>query len=84
MDYDRYVYIVDYWVPFPTSEYGGLLIYVAETDDQAVNMIIEDTSDYRKERYPDFEERIRSCVEEAEKIPAAEGANFGYVDGFVT
>jgi len=28
----KYLYIVDYWVPFPSSEYGGLINVIAEND----------------------------------------------------
>ena len=35
----KYVYIMDYWVPFPTSEYGGVLTIIAENDDEVYNLI---------------------------------------------
>ena len=28
----KYLYVVDYWVPFPASEYGGLVTLIAEND----------------------------------------------------
>jgi len=28
----KYLYIVDYWVPFPSSEYGGVINVIAEND----------------------------------------------------
>ena len=28
----KYLYLVDFWVPFPSSEYGGIIAVIAEDD----------------------------------------------------
>ena len=49
----KYLYIIDYWVPFPTSEYGGVISLIAETDSEAYDLIINE------EQFPDnFNNRI--------------------------
>jgi len=35
----KYLYIVDYWVPFPSSEYGGLVNLIAESDTEAFEIL---------------------------------------------
>ena len=36
----KYLYIVDYWVPFPSSEYGGIINVIAENDRQVTMRIV--------------------------------------------
>ena len=33
------IYIIDYWVPFPSSEYGGVVIVKATSKDDVINVI---------------------------------------------
>lgn len=37
------LYVVDYWVPFPSSEYGGLFVMAAENEEQVKQLCIEHT-----------------------------------------
>jgi hypothetical protein len=34
-----YVYLTSYWVPFPTSEYGGLQAVVARNVEEAIEFL---------------------------------------------
>ena len=36
------LYIVDYWVPFPQSEYGGLVNLIAESDTEAFELCVNE------------------------------------------
>jgi hypothetical protein len=38
------LYIVDYWVPFPSSEYGGLINLIAENDTEAFEILANEDS----------------------------------------
>ena len=38
------LYILDYWVPFPTSEYGGLITLIAESDQEAFELLSDEES----------------------------------------
>lgn len=55
------LYTVDYWIPFPSSEYGGLYVVAAENVDQVVDVCLEITPDWNKDDYEvDYlTERIR-------------------------
>ena len=33
------LYIGNYWVPFPSSEYGGTWVVMAENDDQVIDIL---------------------------------------------
>ena len=35
----KYLYIVEYWVPFPQSEYGGIINVIAENDSEAFELL---------------------------------------------
>ena len=37
----KYLYIIDYWVPFPQSEYGGLVNVIASNDQECFNLLSE-------------------------------------------
>ena len=38
----KYLYIVDYWVPFPQSEYGGMITLIAEDDTEAFTLLSDE------------------------------------------
>ena len=38
------LYIVDYWVPFPQSEYGGIINVIAETDSEVFDLLSAEDS----------------------------------------
>ena len=40
----KYLYVVDYWVPFPQSEYGGLITLIAENDAEAFKLLSDEES----------------------------------------
>lgn len=80
----KYVYVVEHWVPFPASEYGGLFVFVAENDKQVIDIFVEDATEWEKIDSPDYNERITAVVKKAKKIPASEDAELGYVDSFIT
>ena len=55
------LYIVDYWIPFPSSEYGGLYVVAAENVDQVVDVCLGATMDWDRDAYETdyLETRIR-------------------------
>ena len=60
-----YLYLVGYWVPFPSSEYGGLQCVLARTKEEAKEVIKEDSGDYMVESFKDADERIEARVNKA-------------------
>ena len=43
------IYLVQYWVPFPSSEYGGLFVIAAENEEQVKQICIESTNEWDME-----------------------------------
>ena len=73
------LYIVDYWVPFPQSEYGGIVNVIAETDSEVFDLL--STDDSFNESYID---RIMPNVKKAQKFPLMDGHESGIIEAFVT
>ncbi len=40
------LYIVDYWVGFPTSEYGGTITAIAKDDNECHDLLLSWRDDY--------------------------------------
>jgi hypothetical protein len=75
----KYLYIVDYWVPFPSSEYGGIINLIAESDTEAFE-ILSDESQF-DERYTD---RIMERVVNAQRFELVEDFESGILEAFTT
>jgi hypothetical protein len=73
------LYIVDYWVPFPSSEYGGLINLIAESDTEAFTILSQEKQ--YDERYVD---RIMPNVVNAQKFALADEYVSGIIDSFTT
>ena len=54
----KYLYIVDHFVPFPQSEYGGLLNVIAEDDNECFDLITEQDNDLNLQYYQKLRENI--------------------------
>ena len=53
------LYIVDYWVPFPTSEYGGVWGVIAADDEECFDLITDaDDGDFNSQYYANLRENI--------------------------
>ena len=73
------LYIVEYWVPFPQSEYGGIVNVIAETDSEAFDLLSADDS--FNESYIN---RIMPNVKKAQKFPLVDEYESGIIEAFVT
>lgn len=73
------LYIVDYWVPFPQSEYGGVINVIAENDNEAFQLLSSE-----KEFVPGYEERIMPNILRAQKFDLSSEYKSMVVDAFVT
>ena len=73
------LYIVDYWVPFPSSEYGGVINLIAENDHEAFSILSEEES------YDDnYGHLIMQNVITAQKFTLKEDYESGIIDSFTT
>ena len=64
-----YLYLVNYWVPFPSSEYGGLQCVLARNKEEAKEVIKEESGDFMVGSFKDADERIELRVNKAEVFP---------------
>ena len=78
---DNYLYVLDYWVPFPQSEYGGLVTLIAENDQEAFDILTdEDQLDYGNE----YIDKLMPNIINATKLKLADEYESGIIDVFVT
>ena len=75
----KYLYIVDYWVPFPSSEYGGLINLIAENDTEAFSILSQEGS--YDDRYVD---KIMPNVVSAQKFKLSDEYESGIIESFTT
>jgi len=55
----KFFYIVDHYVPFPSSEYGGIWNVIAEDDDECFDLITNtDEGDFNSQYYGNLRENI--------------------------
>jgi hypothetical protein len=78
------LYVVKYWVPFPSSEYGGIEGYVAENRAQLKEMILETVDDYYAKNYPNYEALIDKVVADAQVFVLQDTMTTGQVFEFST
>ena len=56
------LYIGHYWVPFPSSEYGGTWAVIAGDTQECVELLRKDASSL----YSEYHDRIQKVVESAQ------------------
>ena len=74
------LYIVDYWVPFPQSEYGGVVNLIAETDSEAFQLCAEEEG----LSVPGYEDRIMPNIIKAQKFSLVDEYESGIIEAFTT
>ena len=73
------LYIVDYWVPFPCSEYGGVVNLIAENDTEAFAILSQE-----KEYDEEYVNLIMPNVVSAQKFVLQDEYESGIIDSFTT
>lgn len=77
------IYLVPYWVPFPSSEYGGVQVVIADGKAEARQLIADASDDYDRKAYPDYEKLIEKCLKRAVSFPV-DSEQSGIVYDFTT
>ena len=77
----KYLYIVDYWVPFPSSEYGGVINVIAENEDEVFTLLSNPDEPFHNET---FINRIRPNISSAQKLTLTDNYQSGIIDAFIT
>jgi hypothetical protein len=76
----KYLYLVDYWVPFPSSEYGGTVSVIAENNQECHDLLRD--SDICYDNLHDS--RIMERVVNAHKFALVDEEKSRIVDSFTT
>jgi hypothetical protein len=77
----KFLYIVQHYCPFPTSEYGGLWNVIAEDDNECFDLITaEDNGNFYEKYYTDLRENVLN----AQTFALAEDVESTVVESFTT
>ena len=74
------LYVVEHFVPFPTSEYGGLWNVIAGTDEEVYDLIVEDDNELNIEYYG----KLRENIMKASKYSLVDELESKVVEAFLT
>ena len=75
----KQLYIVDYWIPFPQSEYGGVVNVIADDDSEAFELLANE-----EQFNEDYVNLIMPNVMKAEKLNLSDDYQSGIIDAFIT
>ena len=78
------LYIVGYWVPFPSSEYGGVQVVVADSDAECERILVETADEFNRTQYPNYRELITNKIKEAKCFSVYDHEPHGVVYEFKT
>ena len=76
----KFFYVVDHFVPFPTSEYGGIWNVVAEHDDECFDLIVDEDGGFNEQYY----NRLRENIMKAPTFQLANDHQSEIVEEFTT
>ena len=74
------LYLVDYWVPFPSTEYGGMVAVVAEDDHECHDVLLN----WRDELDSQYDTQIITQVKRAPKFSLLDEEESRVVEAFTT
>lgn len=77
---NKFLYLVNFWPKFPTSEYGGLLAVVGKDDNEVHDILLEWRDDY----LDNYDSLIMQSVVDAQRYALAEDVESGVVESFTT
>jgi hypothetical protein len=75
----KYLFIVDHFVPFPQSEYGGLWNVIAENEEECFDLI----RDYQ-DNYPGDYSKLRLNIQKSSKYALLDEIPSKVVTSFLT
>ena len=76
----KFLYIVDHFIPFPRSEYGGIWNVVAESDNECFDLIVAEDDGLNDDYY----NRLRENIMKAPTYAISENLDSCIVEQFTT
>ena len=76
----KYLYLVDFWVPFPTSEYSGLIAVIGKDDNEVHDILLE----WRDNYLNNYDSLIMKEVVNSRKFALVEDETSRLVEAFTT
>jgi len=76
----KFLYILDYYVPQFLSEYGGLLNVIAENDEECFDVVVE----WDNESWTEYYSKLRENIVKAPRYALAEDVESTVVESFTT
>jgi hypothetical protein len=76
----KFLYILDYFVPQFQSEYGGLLNVIAKNDEECFDVVVE----WDNETWTEYYSKLRENIVKAQRFALAEDVESGVVEAFTT
>ena len=75
----KYVYIIDYWITFPSSEYGGIVVCIGETDSEVFELLSNEQS------FPESNNvAMMESIKNATKLALKDEYESGIIEAFTT
>lgn len=76
----KFLYILDYFVPQFQSEYGGLLNVIAENDEECFDIVVE----WDNETWPEYYSKLRENIVKAQRFALVDEEQSRIVESFTT
>jgi hypothetical protein len=76
----KYLYLVDFWVPFPASEYSGLIAVIGADDNEVHDILLEWRDDYLDK----YDLSIMQSVVNAQRFALVDEEQSRVVEAFTT
>jgi hypothetical protein len=63
----KFIYVGEFWVPFPSSEYGGSWSVIASDKNEVATLLRDTVTDY----YKQYDENMLESIEKAKYFELA-------------
>ena len=76
----KYLYLVDHFIPWPQSEYGGIWNVIAENDDECFDLIVAEDNN----SYDNYYHKLKENITKAQKFKLQDDYESGIIEAFTT
>ena len=76
----KYLYLMDFWPKFPTSEYGGMIAVIGKDNNEVHDILLEWREDYLDK----YDGMIMQAVVDAQRFALSDPEESRVVEAFVT